>query len=660
MPSHGTLRQPVPTSEARRLAVLAEYELLDSPPDEEVKALVRVAAAVAAVPNAALNLIDANFQCQLATHGFEGRLSPREDSMCAAHFEDGAFVWVPDASLDPRFAASPWVVGDLGDVRFYASGPLISPDGEALGTLCVFDDQPHRLSDDQAARLQDLALALVAVFERRRQSRLSVRLAVDADSQRAKAEAAMARLRSNSQRLAAIIASANDAFLGISKQGLVVEWNAAAEVMFGYRAVEALGRPLFELIFPPDQRSRHELALSAVASGEDARIFGRRAEVDACHRDGRCFPIELNIWQADDAAESGELYAFVRDISDRRTAEAERERHEARQSAVLEAQAAVANTELTPSKIMAKICQYAQGLVGGDGSGFGAREGDEIHVRYARGSSAAMAGVRLALAESLSGRAVIEGRTLSTGDLHGDVDHDCVQCREVGVASMICVPLRHAGDIVGVLTVVSRRPQKFDARDEALLEGLAAPFGSALANAWRMQLTSEQAMTDELTGLANRNVALRELERALARRNRVGGEVAAMFIDLDGFKAVNDTYGHVAGDALLAQVADRLREAVRSTDTPARFGGDEFVVICENLADAHAAGQLGERLRARLGQKYLLDCLPGGLPVRVGASVGIAVTRRATAPADLLEAADAAMYEAKRAGGDGVRLRELG
>ncbi|GAA0558410.1 hypothetical protein GCM10010172_46820 [Paractinoplanes ferrugineus] len=164
-------------NESLRLAALHEYELLDAPADDELEAVVRVAAVVAEVPTATLNLIDENRQCQLTTVGFDGGDSARDDSMCAVQFRAGNFVHVPDASRDPIYRDNPWVTGRLADVRFYASAPLITPDGYALGTLCVFDDRIKTLRDEQVSRLLDLAAIVVALFERRRQARVNAELA---------------------------------------------------------------------------------------------------------------------------------------------------------------------------------------------------------------------------------------------------------------------------------------------------------------------------------------------------------------------------------------------------------------------------------------------------------------------------------------------------
>lgn len=152
------------------------------------------------------------------------------------------------------------------------------------------------------------------------------------------------------------------------------------------------------------------------------------------------------------------------------------------------------------------------------------------------------------------------------------------------------------------------------------------------------------ALHDELTGLGNRTLLNGRLPQALARAGRKGRLLALLFCDLDRFKAVNDLHGHQAGDELLVQVGARLREAVRPEDTVTRIGGDEFVVLCEDLATELEATMVAERVRAALGEPFELSVGR----VRIGCSVGIATTRGAgAAPHDLLAEADQRMYEAK-------------
>jgi diguanylate cyclase (GGDEF)-like protein len=153
------------------------------------------------------------------------------------------------------------------------------------------------------------------------------------------------------------------------------------------------------------------------------------------------------------------------------------------------------------------------------------------------------------------------------------------------------------------------------------------------------------ATHDPLTGLPNRTLILDRIEQMLARSRRDHTPVAALFIDLDNFKSINDTLGHGAGDELLKAVAARLDAVVRATDTLGRLGGDEFVVIAEDLSLAAGPDLVAERLLAALKEPFRLDGAKD-TPFTVTASVGIAVGDR-TSPTDLLRDADIAMYRAK-------------
>ena len=166
------------------------------------------------------------------------------------------------------------------------------------------------------------------------------------------------------------------------------------------------------------------------------------------------------------------------------------------------------------------------------------------------------------------------------------------------------------------------------------------------------QRLSELALQDPLTGLANRTALQQHLDLALARSLRRNELLAVMLIDLDGFKPINDQHGHGYGDLVLAEVAQRLRQYVRDTDLPARLGGDEFVVICENVQSAEDAQDLARRLLEGLDTPMHLE----DRAVRVGASIGIALSRGADDATRLIRLADAAMYRAKAEGRNRVRL----
>jgi diguanylate cyclase (GGDEF)-like protein len=160
---------------------------------------------------------------------------------------------------------------------------------------------------------------------------------------------------------------------------------------------------------------------------------------------------------------------------------------------------------------------------------------------------------------------------------------------------------------------------------------------------------SHQAAHDPLTGLPNRARAVQLVTEALSRANRDQAIVGLLFVDLDGFKKVNDTFGHAAGDAVLRTVGDRMQAEVRAGDLVARLGGDEFVVLLDPLEEAELAVRVGDRLVAAISRPIALG--PVGPEVRVGASVGVAVSTEDELDADaLLSQADAAVYRAKADG----------
>src|SRR3546814_6531979 len=158
-----------------------------------------------------------------------------------------------------------------------------------------------------------------------------------------------------------------------------------------------------------------------------------------------------------------------------------------------------------------------------------------------------------------------------------------------------------------------------------------------------------QALHDQLTGLPNRYLFEDRLEMAAARQGRQkGGSTAVMYLDLDRFKPVNDTYGHAVGDQLLTEVGRRLVRVVRTSDTVARLGGDEFAIICEGL-DEDGARQVA----ARIQSEVFTDLGHDGKSFEVNASIGIAMFPPHE-PARALSLADTAMYQAKRFGGGEV------
>lgn len=179
-----------------RVATLERYEVLDQPPRRELVALVELAARVSGVPFATINLITDLEQHQVATVGFDGAVCTYDDAMCTVVVEGGQAVVTEDARDDDRFRDNPFVTGSLGNVRFYASHPLVTPEGVTVGTLCVFDDKPRRLATEDAGMLSTLAHRVVDVLELELRTR-------QLESALGELQDANVQLESSNERLAA-------------------------------------------------------------------------------------------------------------------------------------------------------------------------------------------------------------------------------------------------------------------------------------------------------------------------------------------------------------------------------------------------------------------------------------------------------------------------
>jgi diguanylate cyclase (GGDEF)-like protein len=222
---------------------------------------------------------------------------------------------------------------------------------------------------------------------------------------------------------------------------------------------------------------------------------------------------------------------------------------------------------------------------------------------------------------------------------------------ELGAAAVATIPIVVNDERVGlVVGDVVERPERMlgDPELEGRLRGVASQATIAIRNARLLEGMKHQALHDSLTGLPNRTLILDRIEQMQARGRRTGSEAAALFLDLDGFKHVNDTLGHEAGDRLLKSVAKRLLQTLRAGDTIARLGGDEFVVLVETATGSPEL--VAERVLEVLHEPFDIDhaARPN---VRITASIGIARGNDISA-ADLLRDADIALYEAKAAGRD--------
>ena len=218
---------------------------------------------------------------------------------------------------------------------------------------------------------------------------------------------------------------------------------------------------------------------------------------------------------------------------------------------------------------------------------------------------------------------------------------------ERGLQAAMAAPIHDEGAVVGSIVVASYAPGRvYSQSEQELLVTFAQHASLALLDARTVDKLLQQALQDPLTALANRTLFLDRLEHASARAEREGSSLAVLFIDVDRFKNVNDSFGHAIGDAVLIEVGQRLRALTRATDTVARFGGDEFAVLIEDTNGQSVAARLASTIIDRLRQVFVIE----GKEIFLTASIGIALARRRSE--DPVRDADLAMYRAKTRGKD--------
>ena len=272
----------------------------------------------------------------------------------------------------------------------------------------------------------------------------------------------------------------------------------------------------------------------------------------------------------------------------------------------------------------------------------------EAVIRAAAGEATA-AGTRFAVApDTVEGAALAAGASLIVEDFAADARFaEGPVTTRAGMTGAAACPIRLPDRLWGAVCVFTARRRQFTADDVGFLESVANMLGSAIERATAEETIRHQALHDALTGIPNRTLLVDRLEQALERAGRTDTLVGVLYIDLDRFQDVNDTYGHPTGDALLIAVAEELSAAIRPGDTIARIGGDEFAVVAEGLVAPEEALALGDRLLRALHDPK------AGLS---GASVGVAVRRHGDSPSDAMRDADTALYRAKAAGRGRIEL----
>jgi diguanylate cyclase (GGDEF)-like protein/PAS domain S-box-containing protein len=441
-----------------------------------------------------------------------------------------------------------------------------------------------------------------------------------------------------------------------SAEWVISAANATFATMTGHPASELVGRSLTDLLTTGSQlfhETRHVPMLWLKGRADEVALSLLRA-------DGTTLPTLVNsVLTPGDGGEPDEIRMAVFDSTGRRDYErdllAARRAAESSESRVRVLQQA--SSAFTLAETEERLTEALSNTVR---DAFTATHASVL-LLDARGELELVAGTN-PLRDAPPGTATPEtealrlGRTVTISDTHeadafvpglGDA------LRSARLEAAAATPLLDKGQPTGVVVCHFGRQRYFEEGSLELFETLARQSSHVLARIRLQDQLAELALHDQLTGLANRKLLEERLDQTLAAVIRNQRAVAILFLDLDGFKVVNDQCGHTVGDSVLQQVSERLRDVVRAGDTIGRYGGDEFVIICDDT-EGVAATVIADRIRAVVREP--LQGVPESCPI--SASVGIALLGPTTDPAissdNVLQLADAAMYASKNAGKDRV------
>src|SRR5665647_264287 len=411
----------------------------------------------------------------------------------------------------------------------------------------------------------------------------------------------------SARRLAAVVEFSGEAIISSTLGGTITSWNPAAERLYGYSSQEIIGKPVI-MLSPDDRTSEAEAILAQVGAGQPVVNFER---IDR-HKDGTALTVMLTISPICDAAGTiVGMSAITCDATEaRQAAEYARSLAAAEdlvQTVMASASIGIALADLDGSfrVVNRAFCD----LLGYDEAYFLAhRLPDFVHPGDAE--------------EALRARAQVIAGASNMGATKLRLvraDGATLWVRRVTV-------LLHDGD--GQANLVMVQVEDITAEHEA------------------QEALAYQAFHDPLTGLHNRAWILDILAVDLRAAKRLGHPVVALFVDLDNFKVVNDSLGHAAGDEVLATVADRIVAALRPGDRVGRFGGDEFVIVVQDVQDVLEVERCAERVSASIA----VDLQVRGHRIVPTASIGIATSASTSTPESLLRDADSALSRAKAAG----------
>ncbi|MCB4810824.1 diguanylate cyclase [Methylovorus menthalis] len=633
----------LPPDEAERITMLHALGLLDSEPEPIFDRITQLVALTLNVPVALVSLVDSDRQWFKSRVGVTAQETPRDIAFCAHAITQTTPLVVEDALLDERFADNP-MVQQSPHIRFYAGIPIRTMGGYALGTLCAIDEHPRELSKHELEIL--ICLADLVSKEIRMRETLALT--------ESHLKLSQAVLHASEARFRTIFEKAAIGIALVAPDGGWLSVNEELCRFLGYRADELYLLSFKDITCPDDLQADLDLLQQLVENKIDRYQIEKRY----IRKDGELRWASLSVTKQ--LNPRGELEYFVSIVKDiHATKVAEQALHELQHE--LENRVAQRTFELNKSNEMLSFAMAKQTLAAQE-----LKERElEISMVIENANDAYIsinqAGVitawnrqaeitfgwtaREAIGQRLD--QVIIPPHLRQAHLNGMQHH-----MDTGEAAVLGKRLElEAIRKDGRTIPIEVRISKIEVHGKHIFSA----FLTDISERKHLQkLLENEAKHDVLTGLPNRRAFTQALPLALARADRTQQWMALMFIDLDGFKQINDELGHDAGDMLLREIANRLSSATRQTDTVARFAGDEFVVLLENMpAQAHAQ-LVAEKILHLLRDPINL----GGLLRHISCSLGLAYYAPSSnvLPEALLKDADNAMYEAKRSGKNQIRV----
>jgi len=608
-----------PPDEIERQQLLRSLDLLDTEQEEVFDRVTRLVSRLLKVPIALFSLVDENRQWFKSRVGLDVCETPREHAFCAhALLQDQPLV-VADASSDARFADNPLVTGNP-NIRFYAGVPIRTSGGLTIGTLCAIDERVRVLTADELCILIDLADIVQKEVQYRERLAVAGRHVLRSE----------AVLSASEARFRSIFDLASVGIALVSPGGAWLSVNDALAGMLGYTP-EELERLTFQQITHPDDQDIDAEMVRRLRSGE-GDLDQLELEKRYIRKDGSIVWAHLDLSRKlnDDGAIEY-IITVIKDISAQKEAEAAL----GALHADLEARVAARTRELHERELeLRSVIENANdAYIGLDQRG--------VVTVWNRAAEQTFGYNALeAVGQALDD--LIIPPAMASAHRNG-----MLRYVTSGVSSMLGKRVElPAVRKDGSPLIVEVRISVLELHGQQMFSAFLHDISERKEAEARREYESRH---DMLTNLMNRRALLETLPIAQGRAARTGKSMALLFIDLDGFKAVNDDLGHDAGDSVLRAVAARLQDVVRKTDSVFRLAGDEFTVLLEAMSDTFGdARQVADKIVAEVSRPVAVE----GTFAAVGASIGIAVFTPAgsATPEELLKEADRQMYAAKRAG----------